>query len=333
MVHPVLLAAGAGALIGSAIVKVFDVRRRRLAVQRAFLAFNERIKHEQFEERELLRERRELLTHRLMLALPPEPKARLFTQGSYAMQTGVKPLDDEYDIDIGLEFDCDERRFASPIEAKGLVYDSLRRGKRRVEMRRSCVTVYYAGSAGLPAHHVDIAVYVKSDSGTLLLAKGKRHSDAEMCFWQPTNPEQLTSLVRNKFSGAQVSQFRRCVRYLKRWKQVNFRSPAPYSIALTMAVYHCFRPNADLWLEDVDDIAALLDLVRTLLGQFQSGRLAVMLPVPPAHDLLVAMTSNQMLDFHSKLDELEKALAFASQQDDISVAITALAGQFGHDFK
>lgn len=333
MVHPVLLAAGAGALIGSAIFKVLDASQRRAAVQRAFLAFNERIKHEQFEERELLRERRELLTQRLMEALPLEPKARLFTQGSYAMQTGVKPLDGEYDIDIGLEFDCDVGRFTSPIEAKRLVYDSLRRGKRRIEIRRSCVTVYYAGSEGLPPHHVDIAVYVKSDNGMLLLAKGKRHSDAEMCFWQPSSPEQLTSLIRDKFSGAQVAQFRRCVRYLKRWKQVNFRSPAPHSIALTMAAYHCFRPNADQWLEEVDDFSALLELVRTLLGQFHCGRLAIMLPVLPTHDLLDAMTSNQMLDFHGKLEVLEKTLVLTSQQADISEAVSMLARQFGDDFK
>jgi hypothetical protein len=331
LVYPVLLAVGAGALVGSGISSFLNARQRRLVIHRAFLGFNERIKHEQFEERELLRERRELLTDRLRGALPAEHKARLFTQGSYAMQTGVKPLNGEYDIDVGLEFECCTKDFDGPVQAKMLVHDALRQGRRRVEVRRSCVTVYYKGASGLPDHHVDIAVYARDKDGRLMLAKGRQHSSPDECRWQPSHPEQLTALVRDRFEGEQVAQFRRCVRYLKRWKQVNFSASAPHSIALTMAAYHWFRPNADRWFEDLDDGAALLELVRTLLGGFQAGRLTVALPVAPEPDLLEVMTPNQMLDLRSKLDALEAALVRAQQQD-ISEAVPTLAGHFGDDF-
>jgi len=328
---PIIVAVGIGGLVGSAIGTSLNARKKRLAVQRAFLAFNERIKHEQFEERELLRERRELVTDRLRTALPAQTKARLFTQGSYAMQTGVKPLSGEYDIDVGLEFDCSTRDFDGPLQAKMLVHNALRQGRRRVEVRRSCVTVYYKGSSGLPDHHVDIAIYARGEDGGLMLAKGRQELAPKECFWEPSHSEKLTALVRDRFAGEQVAQFRRCVRYLKRWKQQNFRSPAPHSIALTMGAYHWFRPNAEQLLEPLDDRAALLHLVQAMLQQFCDGELKVPLAVAPETDLLESMTSRQMLEFQNKLQQLAQALAPADDQDS-DAAIAALSAEFGSDF-
>jgi len=332
-VHPLVItgAIAGGALIGKAIANVLNAGERRAAIHRAFLAFNDRIKHEQFEERELLRERRELLADRLRESLRPELKARLFTQGSYAMQTGVKPLSGEYDIDVGLEFECSTKDFDGPVQAKMLVHDALRQGRRRVEIRRSCVTVYYKGAAGLPDHHVDIAIYARGTLGELMLAKGRQHSVPNECLWQSSHPEQLTTMVRDRFAGEQVAQFRRCVRYLKRWKHQNFRSPAPYSIALTIAAYHWFQPNADALFETLDDRTALRGLVQAMLGAFSEGRLKVPLPVAVGTDLLEPMTPAQMQDFRSKLQQLAQVLKAAGDQE-YEAAIASLAMQFGSDF-
>lgn len=331
--HPIVVAGAiaGGTLIGKALVNALNAGERRAAIHRAFLAFNDGIKHEQFEERELLRERRELLTDRLRAALPADLKVRPFTQGSYAMQTGVKPLNGEYDIDVGLEFECSTKDFVGPVQAKMLVRDALRQGRRNVDIRRSCVTVFYKGADGLPDHHVDIAVYARGKDGQLMLAKGRRTSGPEDCFWQPSHPEQLTALVRHRFEGDQVAQFRRCVRYLKRWKHQNFRSPAPYSIALTMAAYHWFRPNADELFETFDDRMALLRLVKTMLGEFRGGRLRVPLPVESETDLLKPMTLPQMVELEGKLRRLAQTLEAAGEQE-VEVAIDALAGEFGSDF-
>lgn len=331
--HPLIVtgAIAGGALIGKAIANVLNAGDRRAAIHRAFLAFNDRIKHEQFEERELLRERRELLIDRLRGSLPPELKVRLFTQGSYAMQTGVKPLSGEYDIDVGLEFECSTKDFNGPVHAKMLVHEALRQGRRRVEIRRSCVTVYYKGATGLPDHHVDIAIYARSKSGELMLAKGRQHSVPDECFWQPSHPEQLTTMVRDRFGGEQVAQFRRCVRYLKRWKQQNFCSPAPYSIALTIAAYHWFQPNADALFETLDDRTALCSLVQAMLSEFSEDRLKIPLPVQSGADLLEPMTPGQMQDFKSKLQRLAQVLEAAGDQE-YEAAIASLAVQFGFDF-
>jgi hypothetical protein len=330
---PAALVGKAAAALAMGLVgkRLWDENQRRAAIHRAFVAFSNRIKHEQFEERELLRERRELLTERLFKALPPEQKARLFTQGSYAMQTGVKPLRGEFDIDIGICFDRDVRSFSGPLQAKRMVRDALLHGSRRVEIRRSCVTVYYTGDSDLPDHHVDITVYAKSKNNQLMLAKGREHSAAGKCFWEPSQPELLTKLFRDKFTGEQAAQFRRCVRYLKRWKQVNFRSPPPHSIALTVAAYHWFRPNSDRWFEVLDDRTALLGLVRATLGEFRDGRLSMPLPILAMPDVLKLVTPKQMGDFKRKLEALERTLVLAGEQEVVT-AISMLAGQFGSDF-
>ncbi len=316
---------------GVGLKKLWDAGVRREALQRTFLKFHERIKHEQFGEREILRKRREALKECLDRNLPTDIKARPFDQGSYAMQTGVKPLSGEYDIDIGLELDCDKNRFEGPVQAKQVVRDALRQGSRRPEIRRSCVTVSYSDTEGLPDHHVDIAIYVKAKDGGLLLAKGREHSDPAKRFWLACDPEGLTRHVREAFSGAQLSQFRRCVRYMKRWKSVRFDSPAPHSIALTVAALHWFRPNADRLLEDEDDAAALLHMVAEMLERFQNGRLTVPLPVAPFTDLLESMPDKQMRDFELQLGTLRDAIV-AAQGTDLLSAIQELQAHFGAEF-
>lgn len=327
-------ALAVGAVVVAAVVgikKLWDAGVRREELQREFLAFHDRIKHEQFGERELLRERREALKDCLDRNLPADLKVRPFDQGSYAMQTGVKPLSGDYDIDIGLVFDCDMRRFTGPVQAKQVVLDALRQGSRRVKIRRSCVTVSYGGTEGLPDHHVDIAVYVRSKDGGLLLAKGRARSAANKQFWLECDPESLTRHVRDAFSGAQLSQFRRCVRYLKRWKAYRFDSPAPYSIALTVAALHWFRPNADRLFEDEDDATALLQLLNAMLERFENGRLTVALPIAPFTDLLETMTDKQMRDFELKLRALRDAIITA-QTTEMPDGVRELQAQFGTDF-
>jgi cyclic GMP-AMP synthase DncV-like protein len=324
-----LLAIGAGLLS----VKLWwDASTRREALQRMFIAFHDGIKHEQFGERALLRERKELLLTDLRRMLPPELKVTAFDQGSYAMQTGVMPLDGDFDIDVGLIFECDKRSLGGPVEAKRLVCDALARGSRRVSIRRSCVTVQYMKD-GRDDHHVDIAVYAHGQNDLLYLAKGKEHSQPDNCFWEPSDPETLTTLVRDKFSGAALSQFRRCVRYLKRWKHLHFRNRAPYSIALTMGAYQWFSPSVGgLLIEEPNDLQAMLDLARRMLQEFRGGRMQVLLPVSPGKDLLADMTGKQMRDFQEKLGVLASSLASAQAAEDIYRSNAVLREQFGSQF-
>jgi hypothetical protein len=278
--------------------------RRHVAVHKALTKFHERIKHEEFGERELLRERRQALESALKGVLPDGLQARTFVQGSYATRTGVKPLTGEFDIDVGLVLDRAPAFFGGdPVAAKLMVREALRKGSRRVRVRNSCVTVDYSQEPYGP-FHVDIAVYTTAADGRLMLSKGREHSRPKYRFWDPSEPEKLSAALNGRFSGGAIAQFRRCVRYLKRWKHVQLEAAAPHSIALTTAAYHWFRPELGSFLiEEPDDGAALLALIERILAAASEKRLEIRLPLDGelARDLLGDMTPKQMEALLAKL--------------------------------
>lgn len=127
--------AGLAALAGK---KLLEDAEHKMALQRAFERFHERIRHEQFGERDLLRERRETLQARLRATLNPVLRPRLFSQGSYALQTGVKPISGGgFDLDLGLVLQCRRKDVDGPIEAKQSVLGALRQG-RFVPLPKAC---------------------------------------------------------------------------------------------------------------------------------------------------------------------------------------------------
>ncbi|MDO8279409.1 MAG: hypothetical protein Q7T63_14930 [Burkholderiaceae bacterium] len=328
--HPLVIVFGV-ATIGAVAKEWMGAKQRSTLLQKTFTELHEAIKHEQFGERELLRQRRELLLEQLGLNLPEGIRLRAFDQGSYAMQTGVRPLCGEFDIDIGLILQCDKSRFANSIEAKRMVHDALARGSRSVSIRRSCVTVHYT-KAGFGDFHVDIAVYATGPNDKLYLARGRERSKAEKKIWEHAEPERLTALVNRRFSGAELTQFRRCIRYLKRWKQVNFTTPTPYSIALTIAAYHWFQPHLGFFGNVPNDLEALLTLTERMLSNFSRSKLQVPLPVAPCTDLMASMTEKQMVNLEEKLKSLYVGLEQARDAKNFSDSLKIFEYHFGVEF-
>lgn len=324
-----LALAGIAALAG----KEYAANKERAAARkRAFERFHERIRHKQFGERDLLRERRETLQARLKEALNPKLRPRLFHQGSYALQTGIKPLSGEFDMDLGVVLSCRRSTFSSPIEAKQGLRDVLRQGSRRIRVRRSCVTVEYTDK-DFGDYHVDLAVYVQEPDGRCYLAKGKEHSKPEYVEWEPASPEELTRLLNSKFQGSDLAQFRRCIKYLKRWKHVNFTTKAPYSIALSVAAYHWFQPAmTGLWSDVPDDLAALHTTTQNILQAVERGRLRVLLPTAQDTDLMARMTGAQMHAFLERLSQLNQALGRARADADTQAVLEALEAHLGAEF-
>jgi hypothetical protein len=331
MIQPVVkLVMGLGVAVAG-FIWLSKSETRQAALQAAFDEFHAAIKHEQFGERALLRQRREQLLQELKDGLPPEFKVEAFDQGSYAMQTGVMPLDGDFDIDLGVVFACEKMAFAGPVAAKRLVRDALAKGTRRVSIRQSCVTVRYA-KRGTDNHHVDLAVYATESKGRLWLAKGKEHSQADRCFWESSDPQELTALVNGRFRGESLSQFRRCVRFLKRWKHHHFTSNSPYSIALTIAAYHWFSPSLGTLGGVPNDFDAMLKLATGLRENFHDGRLKVCLPVEPKVDLLATMSGKQMNDFCAQVDRLIESLRATRAAENLDEGLTILRREFGDDF-
>lgn len=330
LVQLVALAVGAWWLLD-------DRDKKMPAVQAHFERFHDQIRLGEDDEKAKLRKKREVILDTLKKHLDVDvPKFETFHQGSYAMHTGTVPPNGDYDIDVGLIFDSTRTNYSDPITLKVAVRDALERNGRKVDIRRSCVTVHYSIDRE-PEYHVDLAIYVKRSDGFLDIAKGKEHSKAEHRFWEKSDPQGLTKALCNRFKDAELRQYRRCIRYMKRWRDVQFKAGAPLSIALTVAAYRWFKPHHQTFDEAPRDLLALRYWTKAMLNQFTTirtaegphQRLRVLLPVEPKVDLLERMTKAQMLRFHSALTSLHNSLNDAYSRSTQEECIRLLAEQFG----
>ena len=311
------------------------------AVQTYFEDFHRAIRLDEDDENAKLREKRDTLLKDLFNRLPEGmPSFESFHQGSYSMRTGTVPLDGNYDIDLGIIFDCKKDKYPDPVGLKKKVRDALQFLNRSVSIRRPCVTVNYLRN-GVPEYHVDIAVYVRREDGMLDLAMGKEHSDESKRIYQVSEPRRLTKLICERFDGDDAAQFRRCIRYLKRWRDVQFPSGgAPLSIALTVAAYHWFQVNKGFFSGKYVDLMAMQLWVRAILDHFgyaitEEGiaeRLRVCLPVQPNSDVMSKLSNIQMAVFRAKLNALYDTLVAASNEDLPEEACKKLRLQFGAEF-
>jgi len=311
------------------------------AVQTYFERFHERIRLAEDNEKAELRDKRQILLANLEANLPPgTPPFEWFNQGSYALHTGTVPLDGDYDIDIGLIFDCTRSAYKDPVALKMLVRDALQRGRRTVEVRNSCVTAQYLRK-GKATYHVDFAIYTKRAKGSLDIAKGKECSEPGRRLWEESNPQLLSKTLSSCFRGDDLRQYRRCIRYIKRWRDLHFTSGAPISIALTVAAYRWFRPRHRHLNSQPLDLLALRDWTKSMVDRFETARTAegshmrlhVELPVEPKVDLLAKLTKAQMLRLQSMLASLHDSLDLATHASTLEESIRLLSEQFGADFR
>lgn len=321
-------------------------------LQPYFEKFHDEIKME--DENDILREKRDILIEKLRKGLQEKfetpPIFSNFNKGGYAMNLGVKPLEGDYDIDVGLEFEINKEEYPDPVVVKEWVYDALEGQTDDVKIKKPCVTVQYHLRKE-PAYHVDFAVYAKDGySENIYLARGKPTSDKSDKKWEVDDPKGLIRIIREKFTDENDRlQFRRAIRSLKRWKAVKF-SPdgheAPIGIGLTVCGYKWFSIYKTLadpvkLVYTYNDLAATLNLVNAMLSNFhvvanEDGkvlyRLTVQLPVQPFNDLFEKMTNIQMTNFKLQLENLRDAMTKARDETDPREACKILQRQFGDDF-
>ena len=205
-------------------------------------------------------------------------------------------------------------------------------------MSRSCVTVTYI-KEGKPDYHVDLPIYAKSSNtydDIYYLAKGRKGLAEDKRVWQAADPEGINSIINGLYKGndtyedngsEQRKQFRRCVRYLKRWR--NHKYVGIHSIGLTMAAYHWLEPE----LEVKNDEEVLLSLVKTILNNFDySGRLSINLPITPGGDLLKSVNDDDMVTIKEHFETLRDNLQSAVDEPDAHEASKTLRKSFGDDF-
>ena len=320
-------------------------------VQTYFNKFDEKIKRS-YDDSSTLREKRDLLLNDLRDGLRRYsqnhnvriPRFEHFNQGSYAIGTGIEPLPrEDYDIDVGLIFHLSKNDYSS-VQVKQWVHGALQSGNRTVEYKRPCVRVQYHRS-GEELYHVDLAVYSGSNSNwdnRTYLAKGFPGSSEENRIWEVAEPKRLIEIFQQKFQHqSDRDQFRRVIRFLKRWKDLKFRADGhgrPTGIAITACALNWFQRGTRYNLPDgksyYDDLTALKNLVQAIISQFDTwmGRVSVNLPVTPYNDLFEKMSDRQMQNFKDKLEMFRDTLGQVESTVGILTASQILQRIFGSDF-
>ena len=151
--------------------------------------------------------------------------------------------------------------------------------------------------------------------------------------------------IEQKCSGEDGAQFRRVVRYLKRWKDENFPKTghaAPTGLSLTVAAYYWFSSNKtrDYYSgrDSYDDLSATLAVAKQLQANFgqawnwstNSNRHTITLTFPfaPKDNVFGKMTEQQQEEFYQRLGQLISNLEQAKHSDNA----TYLRKAFGSEF-
>ncbi len=322
-----------------------------MSLQKKFNDFNDIIKLD-YDTNAELAEKRDILLNKIN-GHEDLPSFTKFDQGSYAMNTGVEPFDKDYDIDVGIRFNvnCSDLDI---LEVKEKMYEILdSHTDLGAEIKKSCVTVYYKKDGEL-SYHVDLVPYAydnkDSENKKLFLAFGVEEDET---YWKESNPLRLIELIKNKFDDAEErAQYRRVIRYLKRWKNIVFEQSGeeePPGIGLTILAYHLFEPSDYDSLSntyDYNDLNALINFADKIKNEFifvgysESFRalynITTYIPEQEEIDdnnIFRKMTDDEMTDFKDEIEALISTLNEVKNEPDLYSQCEKLNEIFGEDFK
>lgn len=320
-------------------------------IQKSFLDFHNAIKLD-VDDNSLLKKYKDDVIAGLQEELSSEIKFETFLQGSYSTYTGIKSCDAniDFDIDIAVAFEISREDYSNPTTPKLWIKEALTKifPDAEVKLKVPCVTATFKGKDSEKNVHVDVAVYA-NDNDQYYLAKGKEFSIPENRCWDIADPKGLKNKINTHLIDENDRmQFRRCIRYLKRWKDNKFNQEhRPTGIGLTINTMNMFSVSKTTDLlagtTTYDDLLALKNLVQSMKNSFlltydeasqeYRYRILAKLPVQPYTDTYCKMTFNQMEDFKAKLEKLSAALDFAYETIDDHDATVKLNTQFGNDFE
>jgi len=234
--------------------------------------------------------------------------------GSYAMGTGVRPLPGgDYDLDIGLVFN------ASPsVDAwrlKNSIYTTLQAAGYRPTWMKPCISISLSG------FHIDMSVCCRESESRLFLAEGRQNAVVR---WRPDGHEWFVRTI-NAHHPNDPQQFKRVIRYLKRWKDIHFSADGmqgPVGLALTVMAYNWYSPQSD-------DLSALHTVVRLAMQHFRLGNASLPFPYEPRDNLLRKLSWDQVRQMQSRFEQLDRWLSQAAGYD----GLVALQRAFGSDFR
>ncbi|EOD6839713.1 cyclic GMP-AMP synthase DncV-like nucleotidyltransferase [Salmonella enterica subsp. enterica serovar Newport] len=271
------------------------------------------------------------------------PVVEDFIQGSLATNTGIREKGQDFDIDRAIVIEADLAP-ENPITPKLAVLEVLEaRGFKNAKIKKPCVTADYKADD----LHVDIPIYRKYENGQYELAVGKKHSDENNREWSRSAPHELIDWVNNYdkngiYGSKKHDQYRRVVRYLKRWRNVTFGEDVRrkiYSIGIAVMVKESLTSS----INDEgfpNDLSALRSTINNILNysnyftlvDVDKYKVKVALPVSPFRDIFYSSSIATGTQLRNKFSSLLKTLNKVADEEDESKQCVLLRSVFGDDF-
>lgn len=322
-----------------------------MGLQRQFVKFHDTIKLTKSDEiYKKVRERDENILADIKAALKEEGWLVVdnFLQGSHSTNTGLKcKADQDYDIDRGIVIDSEDAP-DDPVEVKKVILEVMEsRGFKNAKIKMPCVTADYTQQN----IHLDYPIYISVD-GDLDLGIGKRNSDDNNKFWEDSDPQGLRDWINNDkdhqsffstLTDKEREQFRRLVRYLKRWRDHRFvvdERKKIYSIGLTVMLRKQFQPSIDSegFANDLLSLRETLELILNSGDYFtkqlfeEKYDIRVDLPIKPYRDIFEKHGTSVGTKLHKKLSMLLVTLITVEDESNLTKRCEALKKEFGDDF-
>ena len=304
-------------------------------VQKYFEQFHEAIRTD-YDSDQKLREKRDIVLEKITKSLRDagRPCFDVLHQGSYSKdaRTGVKTIEDlRYDIDIGLRFAITEDKYTAE-DVRGWVWETVDDHTDDVQDKGPCIRVIYA-----EGFHLDLVSYAYWTDAAGQEQYRLAHKENG---WRPTDPPGLLKCIkdaRQPFSqltdsATNTDQFRRVVRYLKRWydEQIPKESAdKPTGLGFTLLCRERLAPSST-WDGISNDRQALHSLA--VSAETQAGRIAANKPTPEYEDLYCKLSDTAMNNLKSRFGEMRSALEDADSEPDPVKACKRLKEVFGRDF-
>lgn len=307
-------------------------------VQKQFEQFHESVRAD-YGMNSVLCEKKDIIVNRIRKHLREKsrPGFTELLQGSYKMKTGVVPTSGlEYDIDAGLRFDFSEKDYEAKTVRKW-VFEAVDGHTEKVDEKGPCIRVTYADG-----YHVDLVCYaVWQDTVGVEQYRLAHKTDG----WVPADPPKLLEHVKKKRApfkkpycdttdvATKTDQFRREVRYLKRWNDVAIptdRHDKPTGLAFTLLCGERLSPRTFVDDGAPDDLTALYLLARPL-GQL-IGRIVANKPTPQYEDMFGRLSDEEMKKLKERFATLADTLDAAAREPDPVEACKKLQKVFGPDF-
>lgn len=285
-----------------------------------FLKFDQSISLSPTEKR-FLRKARTAITNKIVNKFNIKaqiPSVSFKVQGSFTMNTIIRPIDGEFDIDIGVYFDFqdnDRDNWPTPQTVSGWLHEAvMKHTTTEAENRTSCVRVIYKpiNSENEYGYHVDLPIY-----GTYRNFWDNQFTVIGMNDKRNWNEKSAPSAFTGWFNGkclkntSDKKQLIRIVRYLKAWKDFQQGEiKMPNGMILTVLAAKNFEPKET----DDEALYKILEEVHFLLW----WDFSIIKPVQPENNLVATFSVRRKEYFMSKLkefrDDAKKALQVESKQ-------------------